>query len=1069
MFTTIKDYLGFSSTKTSSIISLSDSDSSNNVPFNVDSNVTIIDFMKKLPIKRGEDGEWDILNLSKKLFYLLHNDDEKNQGKMNTIMSIRKLNINPTNNYMNELLYLREIFSKRFNKLKTMENKLLSLQFLKNEKYNGYYIQKVNQLQEWNKQMTLEFTEDSGIIYDQAGIIYDKNNIEGDLTKEENDKLEYFYFLKQKIKLYTDIVIGPSITMIKTNNKKKQEKINLLKKLEELNKEFEKYGKTGESEKVGDALYNFKHIIASRHTDLKENNETDIYLKSKMILHLKNFFDVSDKIANDLLIDFTFDKIINFNKKNIEFKLQMIKDELESYEDIKIADFFYQMFNKTFLCPHCTYTNEIGINVVFHMQTEHKSSKLEPLLVIKPIWNSDEEKYENMYDEFKNKDDRVIYHHMKMNNKIIPKYKTSRIGKITVFEKIKTIKMIPYIVQSTTTPNKKVSTKSFIKKNSDTENLEIMITEVEQEKNLINLKNHVKKIKIIEFLTRKQKYFDNKELFDITNLSDKIIEEGKKYRNISKAYKWVDFGICKYYLKKHFSYLNNVTIRILYDKENVSNFENIDDNISDKIPQEVSINGNLLIMNSKFIDSDKNIDIFSRDISSSSSRDRLIDEIKIEVFMERVKRFCIKLANKLSRDDDEGETSIEETKNILLKIIPNLFRKIIDWEDYDEFSEFHRKTFNREKSNREKSLNRSGKSLNRSGNRTRPLGSINEHFDRVITKLIDINEQNIYNRVSNESEHKSNKKDIDDYLYYLLMAFLPSDNETVEEIYNTIEGKLLPQENQEFNHKNKIWEWRKRYQDSLNDEEPKFKKITEERVINNLYKSENYYLERQIINMTDLFNTLDFKEYSYFNVENKNTNKKYLNERREELVKDFIVRGYQRQLISKIDYKISMALIFLQKLTKALNISKIPGNSNAQVIHYLLRIMDVYIEKPIIYRGFAVKNRVKNRLKNRLSKFSQIENREVLNDFMDLKEEDMKEELKLNNELGGGSNNINNINIKDEETELEIRLKKQKYDISDDDISEENSYDENKYDDDSEDLFGENEDYGDGDNYSEDY
>lgn len=1029
-----------------------------NVPLVVNSNVSSFDYIKKIRASRHRN-KWDFLTLYMALFYKLHNDNLPKKIN-NTLLTRKRLHINETNNYLNELSYLKNIFIKRYNTIKTLKSKLDSLKFLK----NGLYIEKVNQLEKWNKKMTSQYIEEVKKLYDQ-----DSLNIK--LTDSEKLKLKEFEYISQKIKEYKQIVIGTGVAIKITNDKKEKNKMFKVKELEKINNQYKK-------SKIIDSQYNFKKVILSKPQGFVDSKD-GIFLKSKMIYHLKNFFNINDTMANKLLEDNIFDTIINFDSKVINSKLNMINEEISSYE--KIVDYFYNIENKVYLCPHCTYNNTLSINVIYHISDAHainnlitkkineklfkcpkdiclfehkdektvekhmlKEHKLKttrpgishnegwqktrtvivqpktyapipyikttivkqnkkikeksnkyivnklvttPLLVIKPINNNGI--YENVYDNFKSEKIDEVFHHMKMENKLIPKFNKNQHGEmLTTFTKLKCeMKLIKI------SNDMEINNKSFIKSNDkikpeiiDYKNIDVQLLDNSKNNLEIVLKKYVKSKEIIKFLSRNFKD-EHKKIIKITN---DIIEQAKEFINRKLSIGWVDLVICKHFFKNIFYDLNDISIKMFYNNENIINFENID-NISDTIPKEVNINGIKLIENSKFIGPLQNIEI---------SREDLINEIKINTFMQKVKIVCINLSNKITFN--QNSNNVIEIKNKILEIIPNFFRKLIDWEDYEQL-EFDKK------------------SEDFIGGRFLPgrpmIYQIGDEFDRVLSKLGGINESNIHDRI-----HDQTNKNIDDYLFYLLMAFLPSDNEAVKNIYNILEEE--EDNNSDFIYKNKIWNWNKKYDDN---KKGNFKNLTKENIIEKIYKSEDLYLERFII-QNKIYENMDFNNYD----NSFDTHPTYIDYKREKLISQFIYNCYQRKIIQKIDYKISMAMLFLNKINKALNISKKKSISNPHVVYYLLRIMDSYIDKPNIYKRISnnTKKIRKFSVKNRMNKTNIQDNKkeDLLNDFMSLNEDDMKIDMKIENEF----NNSNVINDEDDfEIELQKELEEFKYTIPD--------------------------------------
>ena len=902
-----------------------------------------------------------------------------------------------TKQYQKEIMEMEKYFMIRYNLVRQMKDKMNSLKFIKNGKYKN----KILELQDIENQLNNEFIEEVKFLYEQPNLI-----------QEEVEKLKKYEFLVQRKNQITNIDLGGPMEKMIMKKRKKQKELSLLKQLQNINREYQQNG-------IVDAKYKLKEISVKAIEYEKEDTE-NIYLTSKMIRHLSNFLDISQKEASMLLHNFTYDKVININQHEVDIKNEMIDDELNSYEPI--VKFLYATHNKTFVCPYCSYQNNLDMNVTFHISTIHSNEYIEkdstmrtmttnvkeddeddlfdelfgdddkkkneyfipgkllmPILIIEPYQKDN--KYINIYDDKIFNTNKEAIYHLKMNNKIIKK-------KNYGFEKIpesdrqhmfntavhsKYIKMIPNKTEMTVKPDEIMfKNKLTIKiKNNPEQNQKVLKT-------------------YVETLLSKMKFFTS-EYDEILSFSNKMIEECKHFHNQHIARRWVHSSIIHYFLKKYFNYFEDIEIKMMYESLSTTiTFDNID-NIPNKIPQMLEINGRKIIENSVFVNDSKDIEI---------SKNMLIETIKTEVIIEKVNIFIEKLVEKLTYNKNESRISTIRNE---MKFIHELFRKILH-KQHPKYNSSYRLY---------------------DEPRIHDFHNVSYDFDLLISKLKNLNENNMYSMLlddANLDEKFASGKEIDNYLYFILLSFLPNDNPAVLNTYNIIEEN--EKEPTDFPYKNQVWNWYKKY-NPKEDTQSNFKNLS--LYVDKLFPdNKEDSLEREITNYTindkHIYEQLDFNSYilNENDILNRRDKKKFELYKREKIIENIILDGVKHQIVKPIDYKMFMALQFLFRLEKALS-SEQRKTRNAQIVYRFLKILDISIEKPKIYRKvknkFGIKRLQQTSNQNKNKNQNEERKEDLLNDFMNLNEEQMHSELVLNREL-----NMSGFNQQDKEEDIDLDL-----------------------------------------------
>lgn len=960
------------------------------------SNLAFINFSKPIPTDI-ENGVWDFLTLYKALFYSLHNDTLPNRIN-NHRLSRYNLVLNKSQNENNEILKLEKEFHKRYNLLKTMEQKIESLMFVK----NGQYIKAVEHLEKLNKSKE-ETLKD-------YMLLKKKDDAMISLNKQEERQLNNFEYLRLEINKYERFVIGDITPIIQLYQKKKQEKENIIKKLEKFNQDFETSGSIPEEYKETDAKNIFNNLIKKHKINLNkpvqinDSNNPNHFLKSKMIFHLKNFLDISTNDALLLLEDNLFDKVISFNNFDTNQKLDLIKMELKDLEPI--AEYLTHMRDRVLICPHCAYRNGQHMKMIMHVSDHKKGTK--PLLVVKPRFNKETQKYENVYDNKTSDDVNDIYFHMKQTNKLIPISMNvwSKLDQDTINTMSKNVIRFTKDDDTSKTSKKRVVEKfeqtgktelqkeleldedvdtdieSLFGDDSDSDKFDEIVEITKEEKREKERENFEESLKVIEFpIYRMLTEIDEEEKVDENEESkknkrktkiDKICKEASYMSNKSMAHKWVKFIMTKYLSMDIFEKfkMDDILVNVNGLVFNFSNINNIPDIVND-----VTINNEKFIQNQVIKGENEKMEI---------SRESLINLIKVEIFMEKLKTIVIEFAKY-----DSNDINLSNNINTYVDLFMNFFTKLI-------------------KSDR---------------------NDIDEIFDRIILKLTDVTDQNVlHNRLLGYDddlnkkrrgiiEKRTQRHDIDDILYYMLLSYLPPDNDVVQKVYNTIEvnhpnvkkrtkhqTRLLKDKQNAFINKNKVWEWSSIYKNEFGKIPEDYKEninnfhyITLDETIAKLNDDLNMELGREVMaKYPEIFEKMEFENY--------NTDKKEI--KRYHLVKDFLEKSYHRGLIERIDFRLLMVIMLLQKMEEVFGI--IPfgkKTTNVKVMVDFVNVMNLYVKEKKEYkvvkgkRGVLQKNdSISNKVP--LNKEEEKEQKDLLlNDFMNLDEESLELRSEIEREI----------------------------------------------------------------------
>lgn len=945
----------------------------------LESNVTSIVFDKRIPTMIENKGEWDFLTLYKTLLYTqYHNEVPKKIGRK--LLSKYGLNIRETKNYMNEMIDLEKFFMVRFNKIKDMKLRLESLKFIK----NGVYKQKVEELQQYKNEIEHNFAVDEMEYLDHKY----------ELTKEDKEKINRYDFLQKEIARYENKIIGKEYEVIRILKRIERKRKTNLEKIEEMNKQFNKNGTI-------DAKYKLKKIVLEKPFEYEEVNKDDLQLKSKMIYHLKRFLNISNREASKLLENNLFDNVINVDLNEANEKLAMINYELDTYTDI--VNFLTNLKNKTFVCPHCTYTNNLGSNLNLHMNTYHKNKEYKnQILIIEPFLKND--KWVSAYDNFSSENKHIVLHHIKnlhilksetqSNNIQLPSnVRNSMVDRDITID----IRKVPGMIKDET-----IIKSNLINIEKEKDPLIIKHTAEEQKQ---KLEHYIQSLSIISFFKK-----HNVEIYNnILNQVENMIEEAKHFHNINNAYRWINSFIGNFFMKFYMKELNDIKVFIEYnDNHQIITYENVH-NITKTIPKTVTINSKPLIENYKFVDDDKNVEI---------SRDLLIKKIKTEIMMVKVDMFLSLLLDKTR--DKLNPSKVGHFASEVKSIFPKLFRKIID----------HKVSVKREYDTNFPKYKDS-------------YENFGQLFDGIVEKFKIMNTDNIQDLLIHDTDKIS--KDLDDILYYILLSFLPNDDEAVVHTYNLLEENGS-EEVSDFKYKNWVWEWNRKYKGT--NETSNFKNITKDDILDELFPQDTQNsLPRSIKNYQQrnkyIFEEMDFSKYDKRGLFNK---------REENKIEEFILTLLKKQSISTIDYRVFSTLIFVKKLTKAIETKKRQVR-NPFMVYKFLRILDINIERPKIYKKIKTDYAVSRRLRRQqpVSNIDKQEDEErkedLLNDFMNLTEDSMQEE-NLRNEhnipnLDNNELDENDFFIPDDVNEEDFDEENQQEDYGDvEEESVEDSFDD---------------------------
>ena len=706
---------------------------------------------------------------------------------------------------------------------------------------------------------------------------------------------------------------------------------------------------------IKEKLNDLKNNINTNNNEIKklEKSKTKIKTNEYKIFQLKNKIKKSEKEI-----------------KEINDKVQHIIDEQfatasSSKQDYILSDKYRQnVINTTIIGVRKNIKNNKPKikNIVY------TKNIINPLLVIKPIKTA--HGYENVYDGVVKPSQREALHHMKTNNKLVVKdlkyYKLD--------EKI-IKKMKPYNVAQ--------------------DNFDITEDIIEEkEKRIINPDEQEKKLKyfffgeedelfgdivipssvpILAFLER-MSMEDYEEYEAIKRKINKIIQKAKHFENLSIAYKWVNSAICYHFLEKYFKNLMDVNVMIEYENRQTIKYNNVD-NILNKIPRTVTVGDKVIIEDYKMVGENEYLEI---------TPDMIKDKIKTEIFMIKVKQFSKQLANKISKKIKNSSDRQNKRNEIMNEVkIPEIFYKIL-----------HKTTSNR----------------NEQGVFESNLDNVARDFDTLIEKLMRIKQQDknmdenfdieqyLLNDV--ESTSKEFTTNIDHYLYYILLSYLPNDDSTVAKTYNILEEQQGEETN--FQYKNQVWNWykkygmtKKQYTDMLKKENKiqGYRDIQKGKILDKLFQNTDESIVRKYNNPEyKVYNNMYFEGYIHSAEENR---EKYNEYRKEMLIEKFLYNGLERNIVREIDFKIFMGMMFLNKLYKAIDTNK-KSEQNSEVVLRFLRILDLYIEEPKIIKRIILpkyNNKLKKITGNIKKDEDNLRKDDLLNDFMDLNEDQMSRQL----------------------------------------------------------------------------
>lgn len=751
------------------------------------SNVVLINFSKPLPTSSSND-TWDFLTLYKALHFKLYNDSlpSKIHG---TRLKRNNLTLGNTQNYRKEILDLEIKFFQRYNLLKTMEEKILSLQFLK----NGQYIKVSQQLEEWkNKMLNSQYVDEMKDLKEQLVL-----NME--LSEEEKLKLAEYNKLQENIERYDTYVIGNFVKFGIIEKKEKEKKEDLLKVLEKLNKHYK------DTNGNIDSQFGIKkQKIIEKKVDIFAHTPNG-FLKSKMIRHLQIFFDVNFSQAALLLKDNLFDEIIKYDAIEINQKLDLIQTELDNLDEIK--QYVSHMRSKIFLCPHCSYNTEHSMNIMFHISQVHKSSQ-KTLMVIKPFNNR------SVYDNFEGDDDK-IYFHMKTNNKLI---NTSDINQMKKLDSDVIEKMVPYVMSSKEVDVTERKTKTDVrklvkqteKKSDDFDDLfgdeEESVTvelvsykkqEQESFKESLKVKNH----KLVQYLsTETQKHLEN------------VIEQASKLQKRTLGYRWVDSILANEFafdiLKT--AKMDSIQVVINGDNYNFSNVTNIP-----MVVTNVVVGGKILVKDSVLVGEEDKMNLSKTD---------LVNLIKDKIFEQKVKQFAEKLAKEISTDVDQNSNVA-----VFKDLFANFFDKLLHSKSKKTNVDFIFDDLVDDLNSIEDAKDLYYRLTNeKEGKKKKKSKESNADFDDLLfyfllSFLPHDNEvvKNIYNIVEIEQFNKKNRK---------------RDHRDIE--------------TDEFLHKNQVWKWNSFYTDKkvAKDNEKNFQMVSLEHISDKIFEDDSLKITREFTN-----------------------------------------------------------------------------------------------------------------------------------------------------------------------------------------------------------------------------
>ena len=985
----VKDYLGFPDEESSDSVKSDVNFDGQMNPRHSNSNIALLNFDRKILADTRDKpryGEWDFLTLYKTLMFVYYkNKIPKNINNRN--LKNDGLEIRQTQNYKKEMIEMKKYFIKRYNLIKSILSKIESLEFIK----NGAYINALKQLKKIQKKL------ENKVYMDEIKYLMSQSV----LNKEEKEQLTNYTILVKKEEHYKQVVIGGNYEQMRFDKQEQEETEKMYEKIKRINKEYK-------SNNIKDAKYHIKQILIKQEKFKSLKNE-DLYLRSKMIKHLMNFLNIDTPKAVTLLEKNLFNSLIKLNMNDIKEKKNEIEKELISYEPIK--NYLNKLEDKTFVCPYCTYTHNLQINVLLHITTFHsekrnnsgirnpgfevnkykkeekkteKKKEEKKEVVIKEIMTNifnkatKPKKYEvdeKNPNEIKNKVfDKDLYQHPIM---IVEPVRDSVGNFVSIYDEYKAetknqvidhIKRLNIITKDKTEPLPKrvikimvpyditfgniniIKDKTEVKRNK--RGIKVIELPIDEKMNEKKIREHIENLELVKFFKKKEYIEDYKEIQSEIN---KTIKKASKIRNISLAMKWVETKIVKKYMKKTIGKINRAKIIITYgEQKHETKFEKLENIIINEMPTYVEINGKVLIDEGKYIDK-PNVEF---------TKETLINNIKTEIFLQKVRKFTKRFVRQYLKNR-RGNT--EYKNNIITKDIIELFKKIINQQGrkllLDNYKNVIQNKEHESKYFEDTYINYA------------------DNFDVLIQKLNNLNSKNIGDYLLKNITINSKDKigDVDEMLYFLLLSFLKNDNPAVLHTYKVLEGE---NEDETIN-KSNVWEWKRKYINRKEEDAKKFKKINTEASIKALFPdSKENTLEREITNYRIggqyIYKLSDLKGSQY--------------NKRDDMIYNFIKKSFEKGLVDKDSYKLYLATLFLNKLVKLIKKEPNADKLKLQFIYRYLKILDLYIEKPKIFERVKVVN---NKLQNVKDKKPIQENKtdDLLNDFMDLNEDEMRIKL----------------------------------------------------------------------------
>ena len=900
------------------------------------------DFTKPIPVI-AQVGRWDFMTLYKALIYANYNDESNPEyKKFLNHLKVNNLEFRKNKQYIKEKIKLEQMFQNRYNNLKDVQLKLQSLQFIK----NGLYIQETEKLEKWKK-----------IVSDQKYALHIKDLTEQAssglvaLSRTDKSKLKKHNKMLKNIQQYENVVIGGLVETLRFEKKVNKKRRTTLQIISELNKEFEKSNTIDTTlEKI--AAQNKKEFILENEQKPKEKN---IYLKSKMVYHIRRFFDITEREAAMLLKNNMFDKVIKYNREEMEKKLIDVTNELTSYEPI--VNFLKAMQEKTFLSPHCgTHMNNSFMLSMF-ISTVHKSGEA-PLYVIKPF--EIDGVFYNPYDSYSSKNIKDVFYHMKIHNKI-------RFDKEWVKSNVKTIKepmsmtknQFDSTVRTMTVSDNGVLTnkiKKAVEKKEDEDDFDMedlfgsdeeeeeireeinqRLDDGERFKQMILAKNAV----FYEMLTESEKKQVNKVL--------DVAKKTKTFRTY--VHRWVDSFFVKFFSQKMYKKIGLDDIIVKINGTVELRYTNLHE--LPQLVKDVNINGEDYIKNYVLKNTEQEIEM---------SREEMIELIKNEIIKEKVKEFSKTFARSLlanSKNLQDGNILIKEIQNDL----PEFFENVM---------------------------------FNKNSNR-----DIDSTLDRIVLKLKNIKtkedlDENMFNEIFYETlkgtygrgdiklEEYAN---VDHVLFYILLSYLPKTNDVVIKIFELLNGNV------ELEEKNYVWEWLNMHTKKEQKNHKKdHLKVSGEEIVDKLkpfderIDNSEYDITREFFaKRKTFFNKVDFSKYNTDEMKTLNMYKKYL------------LNARIRKIIQENEYMRLKGIVLFIKLKNAIEPVLNKKTNNADILNRMFKILKIDLEeKPRFVKQRAIRNQMP------VKPQEVRENKDdLLNNFMELDENVLELKAEIEEQVGG--------------------------------------------------------------------